>query len=65
MSLLETKVVFKAHEDTKREYTREVIITGKSMQDINHQAQKVAEYLNEQTGMTWIIEVSDYKDIEV
>ena len=84
MSLLETKVVFKAHEKVARrlsdgipdviepqieqkmrEYTREVTITGKSMEDINKQAEKVASYLKEQTGMTWVIEVSDYKDVEI
>lgn len=79
MSLLETRVVFKAHQKVARrthelgveiderirEYTRDVIITGKSMEDINHQAEKVAHYLNEQTGMTWVIEISDYKDIEI
>ena len=52
--------------DTKmREYTREVTITGKSMEDINKQAEKVASYLKEQTGMTWVIEIPDYKDVEI
>jgi hypothetical protein len=65
MSLLETKMIFKAYDDHKREYRREVIITGKTMEDVNHQAQRVARYLTEQTGLSWFIEVSDYKDLEI
>ena len=75
MSLLETKIVFKAYEKDKdgklkhdgniREFTREVTITGRHMEDINRQAEKVAAYLKEQTGMTWVIEVSDYKDVAI
>lgn len=75
MSLLETRITFKAyekdqddrikHNGTIREYTREVTITGRNMKDISNQADKVASYLKEQTGMTWVIEISDYKDIEI